>query len=121
MLRIPAPIRAEVTERDQVCRLCGQAVHLICHHVMYGGDAQGMGGRRFHDAANIVLLGQGYEHQCHDRVHKVKGVWQPVMLALIELPRTYTGLQVMRYLRSGADPGDFGLESNPFASYANRV
>lgn len=108
-LKIPTDVRLAVWERDGgCCRLCGQTVNLICHHVMFGGDAVGMGGRRFHSVDNIVLLGGIYGHRCHDRVHEVKHHWQPLLQAAILLPGT-TALQINRWLRSGQTAASLGL------------
>lgn len=96
-LAIPAAVREAVRERDgDVCRLCGQTSNLILHHVHYGGDEVGMGGRRFHHVDNIVTLGGAYQHRCHDTVHSRKGLWVPVLEAVIAQPGV-TGLQIKRW------------------------
>lgn len=93
-----------------VCRLCGQSKFPVAHHIRYGGDDTGMGGRRLHVVENIILLGQGFEHLCHNRVHGNKNLWQPYLLALVDLPPNVTGLMLRRWINAGADPTEFGLE-----------
>lgn len=107
-LAIPRAVRDEVTERDGgLCRLCGRT-DVIAHHIAYGGDAVGMGGRRFHHVDNIVSLGQFYDHRCHDVVHAQKLLWQPVLKVVITLPGV-TGFQVYRWITQGAPGVDLGL------------
>lgn len=108
MLAIPSAIREEVFDRDGgLCRLCGRT-DVIAHHIRYGGDAVGMGGRRFHHVDNIVSLGQLYQHRCHDVVHAAKSLWQPVLEVVLTLPGV-TGLQVVRWIVKGAPGVDLGL------------
>ena len=107
-LAIPQAIRLEVLDRDGgLCRLCGRT-NVIAHHIRYGGDAVGMGGRGFHAVENIVSLGQWYEHRCHDVVHGAKALWQPVLLAVIERPGV-TGHQLYRWAARGAHSDETGL------------
>jgi hypothetical protein len=50
-LAIPDRIRAAVDERDQQhCRVCGKWLgpERALHHIRYGGNHQGVGGRRQH-------------------------------------------------------------------------
>lgn len=94
---IPTSVREEVVERDgYACRLCGRGNNLILHHVHYGGDAVGMGGRRFHHPDNIVTLGGAFDHQCHQIVHGRKPLWVPILEAVIVQPGV-TGLQIKRW------------------------
>lgn len=107
-LAIPASIRAEVLERDgHVCRLCGRT-NVIAHHIRYGGDEIGMGGRRFHSVGNIVSLGQHYEHQCHDRVHAAKQLWTPLLIHVVNEMPGVTAFAVYRWVAQGV-PVDLDL------------
>jgi 5-methylcytosine-specific restriction endonuclease McrA len=97
-LQIPKRIRAEVDARDDFhCRLCGEVLDCysrVLHHIIYGGDARGMGGRRQHRTPEIITLGWG----CHEVVHRNKRVWQPALLAVVERPGV-TAMQVRRWAR----------------------
>jgi len=113
-LAIPAVIRAEVRERDgDVCRLCGRT-DVIAHHIRYGGDEIGMGGRRFHSVENIVSLGQHYDHQCHEKVHANKRLWTPLLIRVIDMPGV-TAFALYRWVSSGV-PVDLGLAPQDVAS-----
>ena len=108
-LAIPMEIREQVAERDGgLCRLCGRR-DVICHHIRYGGDEVGMGGRRFHSVENIVSLGQYYEHQCHERVHGNKALWTPLLIAVVDQPGV-SAFQVYRWVLRGALTVDLGLD-----------
>lgn len=97
---IPARLRAEVDQRDQGhCRMCGR--HLgprrAIHHIYYGGDVQGMGGRRHHVLDNLVsLCWQPGDSGCHDRAHSAKTLWQPLLAAAITSPTNVTAFQLYR-------------------------
>lgn len=107
-LSIPMAIREQVLERDGgVCRLCGRT-NVIAHHIRYGGDEIGMGGRRFHSVGNIVSLGQHYEHQCHERVHAAKQLWTPLLIRVVEMPGV-TAFALYRWIASGV-PVDMDLD-----------
>lgn len=100
MLSIPPVIRAAVDARDgEHCRVCGRFAgeRRQQHHIHYGGDYAGMGGRRLHVVENIITL--DLEH--HDLVHSSKGAWIPVLEALIERPAT-TGFALLRHARRRA-------------------
>lgn len=97
-LQIPKDLRLEVWERDGgACRRCGQTSGLVLHHVHYGGDTQGMGGRRLHRLDNIVTLGGAYSHDCHQVVHSDKGLWVPLLDQVIATPGV-TALQLRRWM-----------------------
>jgi 5-methylcytosine-specific restriction endonuclease McrA len=98
-LAIPADIREAVDARDQRhCRVCGQ--HLdearALHHIHYGGDRQGMGGRRKHDLDNLITVCWMWPGNCHDLVHSQKRLWLPVLEQLTVTPGV-TGLQLRRW------------------------
>ena len=98
-LAIPQRLRNAVDERDQgYCRVCGQYAgeRRAIHHIEYGGDKQGMGGRRRHAIDNLVTVGWLFEHDCHSVVHSNKRLWVPVLQAVVEHTGV-TGLQVIRW------------------------
>jgi len=68
-LQIPKKTRQEVYDRDGgCCVMCGRPTQTI-HHVINGG----MGRRRNHHIANLILLcGFPYDQNCHDRTHNSK-------------------------------------------------
>lgn len=99
-LSIPASVRAQVDARDlKHCRVCGRFLgdRRAMHHVIYGGDARGMGGRRVHHLSEIVTIcwlpGDG---DCHGLVHADKHRWQAVLLEVARRPGV-TALQVQRW------------------------
>lgn len=101
-LAIPDDVRRAVDERDhQCCRVCGKWLgdRRALHHVIYGGDARGMGGRRVHNVDEIVtvcwLPGDG---DCHALVHSNKRLWQPVLLEVARRGGV-TARQVLRWQR----------------------
>lgn len=100
-LAIPQRIRDEVDERDGgYCRFCGQyaGAQRALHHIEYGGDRQGMGGRRRHDPSNLISVGWLFEHDCHSIIHGNKGLWLPIALEVAQRPGV-TMLQIHRWLR----------------------
>lgn len=103
-LDIPASIRTAVWERDlSFCRVCGKFLgeKAGLHHIHYGGDYTGMGGRRQHYLDNIVTVcwlpgDPGYGAMpCHQRVHSDKGLWVPVLEQLVA-GTGQTGLALLR-------------------------
>lgn len=101
-LAIPTSVRAIVDARDaQTCRVCGKYLgdRRALHHIIYGGDERGMGGRRVHDPAEIVtvcwLPGDG---DCHQLVHGSKKTWQPLLLEVARRSGI-TALQLRRWQR----------------------
>ena len=101
-LSIPLSVRQAVDLRDaRHCRVCGKYLgdRRALHHVIYGGDARGMGGRRQHNLAEIVtvcwLPGDG---DCHQLVHSAKLVWQPLLLQAAQRPGV-TAMQLKRWQR----------------------
>lgn len=100
-LSIPPAIRAAVDTRDGMsCRVCGRYLgeRRALHHVLYGGDLVGLGGRRRHHADEILtvcwLPGDG---DCHQLVHSNKRLWQPILLEVLKRPGI-TALQVKRWM-----------------------
>lgn len=84
-LAIPASVRAVLDERDaRFCRMCGRFCGAARehHHIVFGGSARGMGGRRVHDPDEMVSLCQA----CHGRAHGEKGTWAPLLLRVAQLP-----------------------------------
>lgn len=104
-LSIPKDVRAAVDERDQQkCRVCGKYLgeRRALHHVIYGGDAVGMGGRRKHDVEAIAtvcwLPGDG---DCHLLVHSRKAYFQDLLLEVLKGGNT-TVYQLERWRRRRA-------------------
>lgn len=106
-LSIPTNVRNVIDERDgQRCRVCGKylAERRAHHHIIYGGDARGFGGRRVHDPDEILtvcwLPGDPLpgRQSCHDLVHSNKTLWQPLLLEVIHRPGV-TALQLLRWRR----------------------
>lgn len=99
--QIPPEVRAIVDARDNLtCRVCGRHLGIerrALHHVIFGGDARGMGGRRRHDPAEIMtvcwLPGDG---GCHDKLHGRKSYYQPYALRVLR-SRGTTVLQLIRW------------------------
>lgn len=92
---IPPAARAAVDERDGYrCRGCGRWLGegRYIHHIFYGGDAVGMGGRRKHVLDNLVTVCMA----CHERFHSNKGKYQPFVAEVVKNPGT-TVNQLMRW------------------------
>lgn len=89
-LSIPDDIRFDVDMRDrQHCRVCGRYLgeRRALHHVMYGGDEVGMGGRRRHDPDLIVTVcWQPGDGDCHQLVHSNKAYYQDLLLEVLRRP-----------------------------------
>ena len=99
---IPFAVRKVLDERDQrFCRMCGHYAGAARqhHHVVFGGDARGTGGRRVHEPAQMVTLCL----RCHERAHADKSGWQPYLLQAVEAP-SLTAMQLRRWAekREGA-------------------
>lgn len=99
-LAIPPRIRDAVDERDVgFCRMCGRFLgdRRAHHHVVFGGDARGMGGRRQHRTEEIVTIcwlpGDG---GCHERAHTEKSRWQELLLEACQRPGV-TAFQLDRW------------------------
>jgi 5-methylcytosine-specific restriction endonuclease McrA len=104
-VEIPQALRAAVDARDRgFCRMCGK--HLgerrCVHHIDYGGDAQGMGGRRRHDLSNLVsLCWLPFDNGCHARAHSNKPLWQPLLQLVIRTDGV-TATQLARWRKRRA-------------------
>lgn len=102
-LAIPEHLRSAVDERDGgFCRLCGKFLgqRRAIHHIFYGGDLQGMGGRRSHYLENLVsLCWLPGDMGCHERAHSNKPYWQPLLAAVITRENKVTALQLARWAR----------------------
>jgi hypothetical protein len=105
-LAIPQAVRDAVDERDQLhCRVCGKWLgdRRALHHIVYGGDDRGMGGRRVHNVEEIVTVcwlpgdPRSGMQSCHDRVHSDKRLWQPLLLAVAQRSGV-TALQLRRWI-----------------------
>lgn len=101
-LAIPQDVRQAVDARDQMhCRVCGKYVgeERALHHVIFGGDARGMGGRRVHDPDEIITVCWMWGGNCHDRVHTEKRRWQQILLDVAQRPGV-TAFQLERWRRN---------------------
>jgi hypothetical protein len=102
MLAIPKALREAVRERDQgFCRVCGRCdpERIALHHIVYGGDAVGMGGRRFHALENLVSVAWVPGHDCHRVVHSRKALWVPLLQEVVRRPGV-TALQLRRWTQT---------------------
>lgn len=100
-LSIPSSVRLEVDDRDQgYCRFCGQFAgeRRALHHINFGGDRTGMGGRRHHHVDNIMTVGWLFEHDCHSIIHGNKRLWLPLTQEVVH-HGGLTVLQLMRWKR----------------------
>ena len=55
-----------------------------------------MGGRRVHTVEEIVTVCWMWGGNCHDRVHREKLLWQPLLLEVVHRPGL-TAMQLMRW------------------------
>jgi hypothetical protein len=98
---IPAAMRRAVDDRDLLfCRMCGKYLgeRRSIHHIFFGGDLQGMGGRRNHDLNNLVsLCWLPGDNDCHARAHSRKGYWQEFLTAAIQGQPNVTAFQLVRW------------------------
>lgn len=100
-LTIPQDIRDAVDARDGYhCRVCGRYLgdQRALHHIVYGGDARGIGGRRVHNADEIITVCWMWANNCHDRVHADKHRWQSLLLEVARRPGI-TAMQLDRWQR----------------------
>lgn len=105
---IPDHIRVQVDERDgRRCRMCSKYLgeRRALHHIMYGGDLQGMGGRRLHEVHNLLTVcWLPFDNGCHDRLHSDKQYWQPLAMQAARVPNvTVLQLNRWRQAQQGAD------------------
>lgn len=89
---VPVAVRAHVLERDRhCCRVCGRhADPAALHHIAYRSQE-----RNGHSASNLVTVGYAYGHLCHQMIHSDKGLWQPALLAVVDVP----GITALQWLR----------------------
>lgn len=101
-LEIPQWCRREVDQRDcGFCRMCGKYLgeRRAIHHIFFGGDRQGMGGRRHHDPAEMVsLCWLPGDNDCHQKAHAHKD-WSQRYLPLALANPGRTALQLSRWDR----------------------
>lgn len=98
-LEIPASARKAIYERDGgICRMCG----IFCgpgwydvHHIIFGGDQRGVGGRRIHNVDEMVSLCR----TCHSKAHARKLHWQPMLSLVVKRPGI-TAFQLARWQRA---------------------
>lgn len=99
-LAIPKRVRDEVDDRDGgFCRMCGKFLgeRRCIHHILFGGDRQGMGGRRHHDPDEMAsLCWLPGDMNCHQRAHSQKTFWQELLLLAVASPHRVTALQLAR-------------------------
>lgn len=101
-LAIPRSVRDAVDGRDgRYCRVCGRYLgeERALHHIEFGGDARGMGGRRVHEVDEIVTVCWMWANSCHDRVHAHKLLYQPLLREVVKRPGV-TALQLLRWRAS---------------------
>lgn len=101
-LAIPADVREQVYQRDKGrCRVCGELLKVPgIHHIIYGGDRRGTGGRRVHNPDEMVTIGWTFpDKNCHLIVHSSKRLWQPLLLEVVSKPGI-TALQLLRWKRN---------------------
>jgi len=106
---IPDEVRVEVYLRDALtCRVCGKYLgeRVGIHHIEFGGGSgPGMGGRRVHDPEKMCCIcwlpgDPAYRSPtCHVRVHSDKLLWQPLLLAVVQMPGV-TAFQLRRWRQS---------------------
>lgn len=96
---IPQAMRKAVDERDNFhCRMCGKVIgkRRAIHHIDFGGDSQGMGGRREHVLDNLIsLCWLPGDNECHQRAHALKPYWQPILTEVVKRP----GITAFQYAR----------------------
>lgn len=113
-LAIPQSVREAVDARDgRTCRVCGK--HLgderALHHVLFGGTAVGMGGRRRHAVDEIITVCWFWPGNCHDLVHANKPKYQALLLELAQgLHAGTTAQQLLRWRAKGSGGQPFTLE-----------
>lgn len=78
--------------------MCGKFLgdERAIHHIIFGGDARGMGGRRIHNLEEMITLCWMWGGNCHDRAHREKKKWQEILL-YCATRRGVTAFQVARW------------------------
>lgn len=89
---IPTATRKAVHERDRGnCRACGaHASAPALHHIVFRSQE-----RNNHDLDNLVTLGGGYDHNCHQMVHAHNIVFADALKAIVDRP----GITALAWLR----------------------
>jgi 5-methylcytosine-specific restriction endonuclease McrA len=98
---IPQSVRSQVDIRDKgICRFCGKFLGFnrrAIHHIRFGGDAQGMGGRRDHALDNLLTVcWLPGDNDCHGILHKDKPRWMELALE-VAIRSGITVLQLERW------------------------
>lgn len=97
---IPDKMRRAVDARDKgFCRMCGKFLgpRRAIHHINFGGDDQGMGGRRRHVLGNLVsLCWLPSDNDCHARAHSDKEHWRRLLMAVVNSQANLTAYQIAR-------------------------
>ena len=65
-------IYSAIVEEQPFCMLCGKGFNLHIHHIRYGAC-----GRHTY-FGNVIRLCV----DCHDKVHKNKRKWQPILITI---------------------------------------
>lgn len=94
---IPDATRKAVHARDGgLCRVCGAyASSPALHHIVFRSQE-----RNNHSVDNLVTLGAGYGHTCHQAVHAHNSVFADALKAIVNRPNL-TALTWLR--REGVD------------------
>lgn len=89
-----AEVRTAVIKRDDSsCRVCGRYLEVPhVHHILFGGDRRGMGGKRLDVVEEMVVV----DPRCHGLAHGRKLYWQPLLLEAARTPGV-TALQLARW------------------------
>lgn len=99
---VPIAIREEVDARDGFhCRVCGEFLgkeRRALHHIDFGGDAVGIGGRRRHAVDNLLTVGWLGKQDCHGVLHRNKRSLLPLAQQAAVTPGV-TVLQLLRWRR----------------------
>lgn len=88
---MPPAVRAFVLDRDGgCCRVCGATARdPAVHHIEYRSE----GGLNV--ATNLVTVHWMYDPRCHELVHSLKRLWQPILLVVVQ----HNGVNARQLLR----------------------